>query len=28
MENLKKIAPNIRISKGYLPNDFTVYLLH
>ena len=28
MENLKTITPNIRISKGYLPNDFTVYLLH
>ena len=28
MENLKTITPKIRISKGYLPNDFTVYLLH
>ena len=28
MENLKTITPNIRISSGYLPNDFTVYLLH
>ena len=28
LENLKTITPNIRISKGYLPNDFTVYLLH
>ena len=28
MENLKTITLNIRMSKGYLPNDFTVYLLH
>ena len=28
IENLKTITPDIRLSKGYLPNDFTLYLLH
>jgi len=28
VENLTTVALDIRISKGYLPNDFTVYLLH
>ena len=27
-DNLKSITSNIKVSRGYLPNDFTVYLLH
>ncbi|MFA5097487.1 MAG: class I SAM-dependent methyltransferase [Candidatus Margulisiibacteriota bacterium] len=28
MQDLSEITSDIRISRGYLPNDFTVYLLH